>query len=489
MASQTVQVPGIDVVFDDVLPGRRFLNPRYAVSLANVLGRPKVMAEVFGGSGWWVNPETCKFVLGAMAVRGANWPELHAFWSGHATNPEKIPFPPTFDPNNPWWPAMDQIVQWDARVSHLNRGRNTKEVAVLIPNRAVECAMGTPKHLANSADDAFTDIVYGLEDSQVDFDLLTEAFFDADPGMTVSAEVRDGKLIVGNSSYSVLVLPAVDTMSLETIQIARRLAEQGGRVVLMGSGPTNETRGRDKDLSAEIQALAQARSAASGNRSVIRCAGDRELKAVMREQKLPEVVLAPANDKVRVLHRRSENADAYLLFNEGETVFSGVGEFRAKGTPQIWDADSGQVVAAETGRGADGSASVRLRLEPYQFVAVVFQGDGEVAASKWSDFEEFTRSAAPIKLDGRWTLQFDAAGAEARPVELGDWSKISPKFSGTGAYACEFSVPGNIPAGFKWILDLGAVKDVAEWKSMAKRRAGFYGDPTDWTLGSTCNPV
>jgi len=479
VANQSVQVPGVDVVFDELLPGQRFLNPRNAVSLANVFGRKKVMAEVFGGFGWWVNPETCKFVLGALAVRGANWPEIHGFWSNHATSPEKIPFPPTFDPNNPWWPVMDELVQWAGRLSVLNKGKNVKDVAVLIPSRAVECSLGKPPIGKSAADDAFMDCVYSLEDSQVDFDVLTEAFFDSDPAMKVKAKVEGGKIVVGESAYSVLIVPAADTYSLETIQLANRLAEQGGSVVLMSKGPAMETNGRDSKLAAELKVLA-------GKDKFFGCADTEKLKSVVREQKWSAVALQPANDKIRVLHRRTENTDAYLLFNEGETDFSGVGQFHkfhTQGTPQIWDADTGKVFEAETNN--DG---VKLRLGPYQLLAVVFTKGGPGAALKWVDAAAHIKEATPITLNTGWTFKFDKPGNEPKPIELGDWTKIDPKFSGAGVYACEFTLPGETSDRKQWLLDLGAVKEIAEVEVNGQKAGRLLWRPYRLDIGKYAKP-
>ena len=475
VANQKVQVPGIDLVFDELLPGQRSLNPRQAVSLANVFGRKKVMTEVFGAFGWWVKPETCKFVLGAMAVRGANWPEIHGFWSNYA-NPKDIPFPPTFDPNNPWWPAMEEVVKLAGRFSVLNNGKNVKDVAVLIPDRAVEGSLGKPPGRTSAADDAFQACVYSLEDSQVDFDVLTEAFFDSDPAMKVKAKVEGGKIVVGEAAYSVLVLPSADTMSLETLQLARRLAEQGGSVVLMGQGPAKETKGRDHELAAELKALA-------GKEKFFGCPDTEKLKSVVREQKWPEVALQPANDQIRVLHRRTENADAYLLFNEGDTAFSGVGQFHTHGTPQIWDADNGKVFAAETNKGG-----VKLRLEPYQFLAVVYPKQSQGIALKWIDVAALLQDATPIQLNRGWTFKFDKPGDEPQPGELGDWTKLDPKFSGTGVYACEFTLPDDNPAGKQWPLDLGVVKEVAEVEVNGQKAGRLLWRPYRLDVGKYLKP-
>jgi hypothetical protein len=478
VANQKVQVPGIDVVFDELLPGQRSLNPRQAVSLANVFGRKKVMTEVFGAFGWWVKPETCKFVLGSMAVRGANLPEIHGFWSNYA-NPKDIPFPPTFDPNNPWWPVMDEVVTLAGRFAVLNEGKNVKDVAVLIPDRAVEGSLGKPLGKTSAADGAFQDCVYSLEDSQVDFDVLTEAFFDSDPAIKVKAKVEGGKIVVGEATYSVLVVPEADKCSLETIQLANRLAEQGGSVVRMGKGPTTETNGRDSELAAQLNVLA-------GKDKFFGCADMAKLKSIVREQKWPDVALQPANDKIRVLHRRTENADAYLLFNEGETAFAGVGEFHkvhTQGTPQIWDADNGKVFEVETKNGA-----VKLHLDPYQLLAVVFTKDSPGGAPQWVDVAARITGATPIKINTGWTFKFDKPGNEPKPIELGDWTAMDPKFSGTGVYACEFILSGDNTDGKQWLLDLGEVKDVAEVEINGQKAGRLLWRPYRLDVGKYLRP-
>jgi hypothetical protein len=247
----------------------------------------------------------------------------------------------------------------------------------------------------------------------------------------------------------------------------------------MGKGPTTETNGRDSELAAQLNVLA-------GKDKFFGCADMAKLKSIVREQKWPDVALQPANDKIRVLHRRTENADAYLLFNEGETAFAGVGEFHkvhTQGTPQIWDADNGKVFEVETKNGA-----VKLHLDPYQLLAVVFTKDSPGGAPQWVDVAARITGATPIKINTGWTFKFDKPGNEPKPIELGDWTAMDPKFSGTGVYACEFILSGDNTDGKQWLLDLGEVKDVAEVEINGQKAGRLLWRPYRLDVGKYLRP-
>jgi hypothetical protein len=485
--NQHVQIPGHDNVFAELVPGKRSLMPRYGVSSANIFGRKWTFMETFGGYGWWVSPEIYKYAIGSMAVRGENMFELHGFWSNYPTTPEQIPFPPTFDPDSTWWPVLDRMVIWAGRVSLLNTGRAVKQTALLIPQRAAECSRKTATYAPQTApiDAAFEEAVYALEDAQVDFDLVSESFFDNDAAMGVKAKVENGKLIIGNGIYSRLIVAGAETMSLETFKVVSEFMRQGGTVAWVGANPKEETLGRDGELNVEMESV----SKTTGKGKLLRCAKSIDLTLLARQQKWMTAEFEGASNEIRVLHRRFANADAYLVFNESEKVYDGIGGFPSKGAPELWDVDSGRAFAGEAVAVKDGNTGVKLHLEPYQFMAVVFKTDGSVGSLvKWKDDSLRQMAAAPISLHEGWIFKFDKPGNESKPIELGDWTAMDPKFSGTGVYACEFTLPGGNPAGKQWLLDLGAVKEFAEVEINGQKAGWLLWRPYRLDIGNYLKP-
>lgn len=469
--NQHVQVPGHDNVFGHIMPGKRSLMPRYGASSAHIFGRKWTFLETFGGYGWWPSPETYKYAIGSMAVRGENLFELHGFWSNYAKTPENISFPPSFDPDNTWWPVMDRMVDWAGRVSLLNSGRPVRHTAVLIPQRAVECSRSTARRSPETVriDAAFEQTVYALEDSQVDFDLVSECFFDRDLAMGLKAKLEDGQLLVGNGRYTTLIVAGAETMSLETIQTLREFVRRGGSVALVGADPREETWGRDREMVLELQSLTRE----GGSGRLLRCGSPDELPLLARRQRWRSAEFDADSQQIKVLRRRFANADAYLVFNESEKRYSGVARCAGKGTPELWDVDSGKVYGLEAGASKNGVSTVTLQLEPHQFVAIVFNSErSNVNLAKWEAHRKWEEAATRIPLDGDWTFAFDRPGQERRKVELGDWTTIDPRFTGAGSYECTFTIPADAMAQHRrWWIDLGKVKEWAEVE-VNSRQAG-----------------
>jgi hypothetical protein len=366
---------------------------------------------------------------------------------------------------------MDRMVDWAGRVSLLNSGRPVRHTAVLIPQRAVECSRSTARRSPETVriDSAFEGAVYALEDSQVDFDLVSECFFDRDLAMGLKAKVEDGQLVVGNGRYTTLIVAGAETMSLETIQTLREFVRRGGSVALVGADPREETWGRDRELVLELQSLTRE----GGSGRLLRCGSPDELPLLALRQRWMSAEFEGDSREIRVLRRRFANADAYLVFNESEKRYSGAVRFAGQGTPELWDVDSGKVYGLEAGAPKNGVSTVTLQLEPHQFVAIVFNSEGSnVNLPKWEAQRKWEQAAKRIPLDGDWTFAFDRPGEERRGVGLGDWTKMEPQFTGAGRYECTFVISAEEMAQHReWWLDLGKVKEWAEVE-VNSRQAG-----------------
>jgi hypothetical protein len=484
---QWIQVPGGDAITGHVAPGKRNISPRYTTSDGHQQGAERILHENLGNYGWGVTPQLARYVNGSMGVRGINLTVLHAYWS----NPNSVRYPPPLEPSNPWWPDMDGVVDWTGRVMELTRGRAAAPTALLHPQSAAQAYQRTAT--GDALDNDFTAIMYGMEDTQVDFDLLDEASLDGDPAMLHQAEARGHDLRIGSQAYRTVVIPPAPMMSLEAVRRLEQLAASGGTVIAYGAPPEHEAHGDDDALRAELDRL----FASPGARRVGTVA---ELQPALRDAGAPGARLATAAPGVRVLRVVHGNDTVFMLMNEGSGAVDTTATFPATGTPELWDPDDGSHRLAPVYTDADdGGTAMPLLLEPTQVLAVVFRGGGpaphlvesplkaesvsrsgpqslaaRVSSDRAGDFplvgtDDGLRFAGtahvegafdPIPLDGAWRFRFD--GAEWSEQPLGSWTAIDPRWSGDATYEKTVDVPAaDLADGRRLILDLGDVRDVA----------------------------
>jgi hypothetical protein len=244
--------------------------------------------------------------------------------------------------------------------------------------------------------------------------------------------------------------------------------------------------------------------------------GERARAALEDDGVAPDLKSAgPAPDAdFDFVHRRGHGAEIYFVRNRKSSAVATVLSFRARGlAPEIWNAETGvvtpQAVYEET---KDKRTNLPMWLGPYGSVVVVFrkiagahvvrvERDGQEIFPKLSaETAPFSidmrggamilraeqgghyvaveasgrRTAATVaeptelKLDKPWTVAFTpgwGAPAEVRMDKLASWTESSDEglrhYSGTAAYATEFTIPVQLPEHARVVLDLGEVRETA----------------------------
>lgn len=511
--NQWSNVPGVDAIYGQIMPGKRSLISRWATSSAHQEGNQHVLYEVFGGYGWDVTPDIVRYVNGNLMVRGANRASYHAYW----TNPDVVGYAPPFDPSNTWWSVQDELNLWNGRLQEMNLGKAISNVGLMNPTSTLYAdEMNLDGRLMNPA---FTELFYLLEDNQVCFDLVDETSLNDNPIMRTKAVPVHGGLQLGHQRYNLIIVPRAHTLSLEVLQTLEKMVELGGVVIATHLMPEEELEGRDEELKALLNKLfgetpsekphhygrgwtAFVKAKESLPPLFERVAGPfghSRIRTVRLEKEYPHV---------RVLKRERENAIVYLLMNEGEeAVEPTVSFYEDKMTPEIWDPETGsQMLAPVYTTHGEWGVHVPLELNAYQTKVVVFKKDApdpsqvphliakpdslEVLSVKATGEKSFVatvlvetdqsltlegsfngwRYSADLdvsglpqagKLESGWELRFLDDTDKAQQINLGSWTNLRPNYSGTASYAMSFTLPaGMLDAERQWHLDLGTVKDV-----------------------------
>lgn len=487
---QWAQIPGTDLISDQVENGMVRNLPYEPASIAHQLGRPLVYDELMGATGWQKSLADVREGAAMSAVRGINKALYHATFDANET----APFPPTFSNNNVWWKFMPQVNDWTGRLMEFGRHTTAAQTAVVQMQRAAEAVQRGDE---SAVDGPFFDTEHSLEDAQVDFDLLDEGALSGDPAILAPAVVTDdGRLDVGKMSYSAVVVPHAPFVSLEAIQTLATFVEAGGKVVFAGGSPTAEISGRNAELAESLTALAEA----GGDRvvSTTDASGAGSAAAGLGQA---AVTFETPSRSVRALRFQEGSTSGYLLLNEGIAPVTTTVTFPAAGVPVRWDPDTGTVTEFTTYNSGELTTAVPMILEPNVPVgvtvspelessahAVQVAGPGTVesvtAAEGSATVTVRSREAGPtnvratdgtttyagtattpklptaIDLSGDWTMALgNGSPAVTRP--LSSWTDLAPGYSGTAVYTRSADLTAE-QAAAGWELDLGRVANTAE---------------------------
>jgi hypothetical protein len=228
------QMPAIDMLFnqfDDSTARAQFGNVRSVkelASVANQTGRQRKMSETYGGSGWELTFTEMKRNGDWEYALGVNLMNQHLTYFTLA-GARKYDYPPSFDYHEPWWNNYKYINDHYARLSlALSAGKQINDILVLEPTTSVwlyDSYANRDKKVAEIGQ-AFQSFITKLEKNQVEYDLGSENI------IKNRGSVRNGKFVVGQCSYSAVVIPPLmENLDLETYKLLERFVANGGKLI------------------------------------------------------------------------------------------------------------------------------------------------------------------------------------------------------------------------------------------------------------------
>ncbi len=395
------QWPGQDMVWRYVEPmspsaleGPHSVAAKGASSAASIAERRRNASECFGAYGWHLTLDEVKWLLDWHLVRGANLFFSHAaFYSIRGRR--AFESEPDISIHNVWWRHFRLLGDYVRRVCWaMTDGAHVCDVAVLTDENAVGWKASSE-----------------LLTSQVDFVYI-------DSGALARADVYDARLCVGPHELPVVVVDADYEPSEDDLDALGAFEAGGGKVVAQWE---------HGDLGRQV----------------------RDLHA-------PDVVWE-GGAALRVRHYRKDDADWYLLVNEGEEELGGAIELRARGSLESWDPLTGEA-RPWSAVSEDGGMATCIQLQRRGSI-LLRVGEGE-----------HSLEAPPVVVPGddvvasvtAWEVHDEDDVSVGAPC-LGDWAHTPglETFSGALRYGAEFELT-HAQAGAARFLDLGRVGDIAE---------------------------
>ena len=303
--------------------------------------------------------------------------------------------------------------------------------------------------------------------------------------------VRDGRFVLPDGiSYKVLVIPDyVTQMTLPLLRKLRDLVAAGGTVIAVKptGSPSLSDEGKEAEYRNLVVQLWGIMDGASGNEHAYgkgKIYWGKPIEEVLAAQQTPpdfEHNLPEYDTDLVWIHRRDGDRDIYFVANQKDRAEDIETSFRVEGREaELWHPDTGLTEPAEY-RIENGRTRVPLHLDPGGSVFVIFQHPTTVL----SRTVPHAISTELATLQGAWQVSFPpnwGAPARVRFDKLASWTENPDEgvkyFSGTATYSKDFvAAQGWFKPGAKIILDLGAVKEIAEASVNGKAVGGILWKP------------
>ncbi len=475
-----------------------------AVSIAHISGAPVVAAEAFTAD----RPEAWKKYPGNMKNQtdwafciGLNRLIFHTFV--HNPLNERLrpgmtmgPYGVHWDRGQTWWPLVTAYHRYVSRCQHLlSQGKPVADILYLTPE-------GAP-HVFRPPSSA-------LEGTEVMPDKRGYSFDGCSPlALMKSTAVENGRIVFpGGASYRLLVLPAFETMTPELLDRIELMVRAGAIVV---GAPPRKSPSLENYPACDSRVAETARKIWGGTEppaavTELTCGlgkifwgGDLTAAALgdgshpLSDEIYPgyEATAAlleklgvrpdfSASGAVRYTHRSLPSGEVYFLSNRTEETIEDTCTFR-DGTmdAELWDAVQGETRTLRNLEAVADGVALRLKLEPYQSVFIVFDKKKDAQAGHnekkqvAEEAADFPPAEMMMPLDGPWTVEFEPAwGGPGRVVfdRLIDWTKRREEeirhYSGIAVYSKDFDLPADAdtPKNQALYLDLGIVRNLARLK-------------------------
>ena len=248
--------PGIDHLGRQI---DEIISAKQCQSAVNQSGKKRMLSELFGCSGQGASFEDRLWIASQQIQLGVNFlnPHLSLYTMAGC---RKRDFPPNLFYQQPWWKANPAIDIPLSRLCYaMSRGAFAADLLVIHPQESTfalwqtrheDCSdklksnnltwdtqptTQTAKDKIDMLDQSLKELMLALLDHQVQYDLGDETLV-ADEG---SVKLVNGNpvFVIGQMSYSTVVLPSMHTVSTETFGLLRQFKKNDGQIYRYGDGP------------------------------------------------------------------------------------------------------------------------------------------------------------------------------------------------------------------------------------------------------------
>lgn len=225
---RALELPGMDLLNDEL----QLNTAKQVQSAARQLGRPGVLSELYGLTGWDCSFAAFKGQGDWQAALGVTLRVPHLSWVSMAGEAKRdCPGPISYQ--QPWWREWRILEDHFARLNVvLTRGRPVVRLAVIHPIESYWLCFGPAAETAARRDlleKRFAALTEWLLGDLLDFDFVAESLL---PSQAGGPGFR-----VGEMNYDAVVVPPMRTIRRTTIERLEAFADAGGTVIFAGDIP------------------------------------------------------------------------------------------------------------------------------------------------------------------------------------------------------------------------------------------------------------
>ncbi|GAA4849584.1 glycosyl hydrolase [Paenibacillus vulneris] len=424
-----LQIPGCDWLGRFV--SEEPIVPKQVSSVARQLGKKRTITESYGCSGWNVGFQDLKRIGEWQFVHGIN--SICQHLQGYSLKGlRKRDYPPSLFYQQPWWDDYRAYNDYFARLSLLlSEGNRQADVLLLHPIRSAWVAQcGHDSSAIIPYHQSFAQLTRWMCQSFLEHDYGSESIIET------HGSVCDGRFIVGQASYNVVVIPPSISLNKRTVQLLQQFMEQGGRLIAFSPYPTQMNGAESEELK---EILGYAQKPGWSREELLQAVSAAAAPFIRVTDSTGKPIAA---DSINVQTLTLEGAFLYYLVNSGEECYEEIQvELLRSGTVEMIDLTTGDVVPLNHVGTEDGvrftlcllpAQSHMLRLVPV--TAKIFKGENlqanriGAAARTMSDG---AKARIAYSLDRPWTIAYSDLNSLTLDtcrlrIEDGEWSDRQP---------------------------------------------------------------
>ncbi|HEU4932359.1 MAG TPA: glycosyl hydrolase [Pyrinomonadaceae bacterium] len=371
------------------------------------------------------------FLQGINQLIGHGWPYTPANveypgWRFYAAG--------VFNEKNPWWIVMPDVAKYLQRVSFMMRaGQPANDVAVYLPNDDgwAEMAPGNPHLIEVLREHVGPDLLPAIFAAGYNID-----FFDDDSFRQVG-KIDNGALVLSRQRYKVIILPAVETIPVDTYRKFEEFVRAGGVLIATKRTPSHAPgfRANPEDHQ-QIAGITKSLFEATTPVAHFVANESRDLGPTLKRLTQPDVEFVPGSSDVAFVHRRTDDAEIYFVVNTTNSTQSVKANFRVgRMRPEWWNPFDGSVRTAVFEK-----ERIDLEIEPYGSRLLIFSKRSLTTAETQSLAE-----ISPIDLSSGWKVSVGSSPS-TQWDKLRSWTEdeATRYFSGVATYEKDVSVPAAL---------------------------------------------
>lgn len=483
-----------------------------AASIAHVNGQTVVAAEAFTADhdAWKQYPGSMKNQGDWAFAAGINRFVFHTFQHQFLADSLKPgmtmgPYGVHWDRGQTWWPMANEYHRYISRCQYLlQQGKSNADILYLTPEGAPQVFRAPSS--AMSGDDLMPDR------KRYNFDGCS-------PSQLKTASVKDGRILFpGGSSYRVLVLPAIQTMTPGLLNKLETLVKQGA--VIVGMPPSKSPSlvnypECDKQVAALSDKIWGGRNTPNmltehtygkgkvywGGELFVIPVNELYPSYESTEEILQRLRITPdfeSDSSIRYAHRTVGNREIYFVSSKKPDQKTVACRFRTTtGTPELWDPMTGETRPLSVYHIIGQQMEIPIDFDAYQSFFIVIDKSKPSNLTHVPGNTNFKKKSFYLSFSGPWMVSFDPKWGGPKQVvfdRLQDWTLRGEEgikyYSGIAKYEKEFQIPEefNRESSKEYFINLGEVYDMARVWINGKDMGVVWTDPFQLKITKALKP-